>query len=158
MALDSGMAEERADDYVGPLLNRLGRLLAAAHGGQILLSGAAAELARTNLPPGVTLTALGSYHLKDLQQLEAIYQASAPDLPAAFPPPSGAIPVGTTPGGALPMAATPFVGCAEELGSLVALLVDPQVRLVTVVAPGGMGKTRLALAALERLQGSTLST
>jgi predicted ATPase/class 3 adenylate cyclase/transcriptional regulator with XRE-family HTH domain len=152
MALDSGMAEERADDYVGPLLNRLGRLLAAAHGGQVLLSSAAAELARTNLPPGVTLTALGSYHLKDLQQPEAIYQASVPDLPVAFPPPAGATLIDTAPRRTLPTATTPFVGRSEELDSLVALLVDPQVRLVTVVAPGGMGKTRLALAALERLQ------
>src|SRR6476469_5497569 len=46
MALHSGVAEERADDYVGPLLNRVARLLAAGHGGQILLTAAAYELAR----------------------------------------------------------------------------------------------------------------
>jgi transcriptional regulator with XRE-family HTH domain len=54
--------------------------------------------------------------------------------------------------GTIPTAAPPFVGRTQELSDLIALLVDPQVRLVTVVAMGGMGKTRLALAALERLQ------
>src|SRR5262245_16753045 len=75
MALDSGVVEERGDDYVGPLLNRLGRLLAAAHGSQVLLSNAAAELARTDLPPDVTLQPLGTYRLRDLAQPEPIVQA-----------------------------------------------------------------------------------
>ena len=75
MALDSGVVEERGDDYVGPLLNRTARLLAAGHGGQILLSAAARELLRGQLPSDVTLRDLGTHRLKDLVHPEQIFQA-----------------------------------------------------------------------------------
>src|SRR5581483_7201769 len=51
MALDAGAAEIHAGDYFGPALNRAARLLAAGHGGQVLLSLAAEELVREQLPP-----------------------------------------------------------------------------------------------------------
>src|SRR5687768_10833977 len=66
MALHTGVTEVRGDDYFGPLLNRVSRLLAAGHGGQILLSLATAELARDNLPPGASLKDLGEHRLRDL--------------------------------------------------------------------------------------------
>src|SRR6476469_1708923 len=68
MALHTGVTEERADDYVGPLLNRLARLLTAGHGGQILLTVATYELVREHLPDGVELRTLGERHLRDLLQ------------------------------------------------------------------------------------------
>jgi class 3 adenylate cyclase/DNA-binding XRE family transcriptional regulator len=147
MALDSGMVEERGDDYVGPLLNRTARLLATGHGGQILLSAAARELVRSQLPPDVTLRDLGTHRLKDLTHPEQIFQVLAPGLPAEFPP----LRTATAPTTTLPHPATPFVGRAAELAELAALLDDPTCRLLTLTGPGGIGKTRLALAtAAER--------
>src|SRR5215212_6949197 len=51
----------------------------------------------------------------------------------------------------LPHQSSPFVGRAVELAALAALFADPMTRLVTIVGPGGMGKTRLAIALAERL-------
>lgn len=84
MALHTGAAEARGGDYFGPTLNRCARLLAAAHGGQILLSAATEELVRDALPPGVSLRSLGLHRLKDLQRPEHIFQVIHPDLPHEF--------------------------------------------------------------------------
>jgi predicted ATPase/class 3 adenylate cyclase/DNA-binding XRE family transcriptional regulator len=147
MALDSGVVEERGDDYVGPLLNRTARLLAAGHGGQILLSAAARELVRGHLPPDITVRDLGAHRLKDLTHSEQIFQVVAVGLPAEFPP-LRTTAAQTT---ALPHPATPFVGRAAELAEIGVLLDDPACRLLTLSGPGGIGKTRLALAsAAER--------
>ena len=68
MALHAGAAAPDASgDYHGPPLNRVARLLAAAHGGQVLLSRAAEELVRDGLPAGVTLRDLGEHRLRDLR-------------------------------------------------------------------------------------------
>ena len=50
----------------------------------------------------------------------------------------------------LPAQSTPFIGRTRELADLSRLLKDPAIRLVTILAPGGMGKTRLARAAAEQ--------
>jgi class 3 adenylate cyclase len=73
MALHVGAADERDEDYVGCPLNRVAQSLAAAHGGQTLLSQAAVELIRDTLPPEVTLRDLGEHRLKDLTRPEHIY-------------------------------------------------------------------------------------
>ena len=86
MALHAGAAELRDGDSFGPPLNRTARLLAAGHGGQILLSLTTQELVRDSLPPGVALDNLGEHYLKDLIQPEQIFQLVATDLPADFPP------------------------------------------------------------------------
>jgi predicted ATPase/class 3 adenylate cyclase/transcriptional regulator with XRE-family HTH domain len=86
MALHTAVTEERADDYVGPALNRLARVLVAGHGGQVLLTEAACALARPALPPGVELRDLGEHRLKDLARPERVFQVVAPDLPVRFPP------------------------------------------------------------------------
>ena len=74
MALHTGAAEERDDDYFGPLLNRLARLLAAGHGGQILLSLATDELVRDRLPAGVDAARPGRAPAKDLSRPEHVFQ------------------------------------------------------------------------------------
>jgi class 3 adenylate cyclase len=84
IALHTGTADE--GDYYGSDVNRCARLRAVAHGGQTLLSGHTAELARAELPEGVALRGLGQHRLKDLGQPERIYQLLHPDLPAEFPP------------------------------------------------------------------------
>ena len=85
MAINTGTADERDGDYFGPVLNRVARLLALGHGGQVLLSGIAADLVRENPPPQATLVALGAYALKDLERQEQVYQLIAPGLQHDFP-------------------------------------------------------------------------
>jgi class 3 adenylate cyclase len=86
MALHTGTAEVRDGDYLGPALNRVARLLAAGHGGQILLSSTTAGLVHGALPPGAALHELGEYRLRDLTRPERIFQLVAPGLLADFPP------------------------------------------------------------------------
>ena len=69
-----------------PPLNRVARILALGHGGQILLSHATHDLVADDLPAQTTLRALGAYPLKDLSRPEQIFQVVTPDLPADFPP------------------------------------------------------------------------
>ena len=85
MGIHTGSAESRDSDYFGPVLNRVSRLLAAAHGGQVLLTLATEELVRDHLPEGITLRDLGERRLRDLNRPEHVFQIVAPDLPSDFP-------------------------------------------------------------------------
>src|SRR5579864_4692017 len=78
MALHTGNAQERDGDYFGGAVNRVARLLSVGHGGQVLLSGVTAELAKPDLPAQSTLRDLGSHRLKDLSNPEHLYQLVAP--------------------------------------------------------------------------------
>jgi class 3 adenylate cyclase len=82
MALHAGVCEERDGDYFGPAVNRAARLLSVARGGQVLVSGVAAELLSDELPGGVGLRELGTHQLKDLSRPERIYQVEAAFLAA----------------------------------------------------------------------------
>jgi class 3 adenylate cyclase len=82
MSLHAGVCEERDGDYFGPAVNRAARLLTVASGGQVLVSGVAAELLSEELPDGVGLRELGTHQLKDLSRPERIYQVEAAFLPA----------------------------------------------------------------------------
>jgi LuxR family transcriptional regulator, maltose regulon positive regulatory protein len=86
LALHTGVAEARQDDYFGSTLNRLARLVAAGHGGQILLSQATAALVGDALFQGTTLRDLGSHALKDFPSPEPIFQLVVAELPSEFPP------------------------------------------------------------------------
>lgn len=77
MGLHAGVCEERDGDYFGPAVNRVARLLAVASGGQVLVSGVAAELLSDELPEGVDLRELGTRQLKDLSRPERIYEVEA---------------------------------------------------------------------------------
>lgn len=149
MALHAGVAEPLNGDYLAPCLNRLSRLLDAAHGEQILLSQTVAGLAAEELPADVTLAVLGEHRLRDILQPEEVFQLRHPALPADFPPLN-------TPGQLphnLPVHPTPFLGRESEVDEAEALLLRPGVRLVTLTGPGGVGKTRLGLrVAAEALE------
>jgi TolB-like protein/class 3 adenylate cyclase/tetratricopeptide (TPR) repeat protein len=86
MALHTGTAELRDDDYFGTALNHVARLLAIAHGGQTLLSEITHDLCRDRLPVGSTLKPLGEHGLKDIARREAVFQLCHPGLASSFPP------------------------------------------------------------------------
>ena len=146
-AIHAGAAEERDDDYFGPALNRVARLLAAGHGGQTLLSRAAADAVADALPTGARLLDLGERRLKDLTHPERIFSLAAADLPADFPPLRT---LDARPNN-LPAQATTLIGRETELANVRELLRRDGARLVTLTGPGGTGKTRLALQAVAEL-------
>ena len=139
MALHTGAVEERNNDYFGPVLNRVARLLSAGHGGQTLLSIVTQELCRDTLPVGVSLHDLGSHRLKDLERPEHIFQVTVPGLPDTFAPLKS---LDNTPNN-LPQQLTSFIGREKTLSDVEALLT--KTRLLTLTASGGSGKTRLSL-------------
>ena len=151
MALHSGACVERDGDYFGPVVNRLARLLAVGHGGQVLVSGAIYELLADRLHGDIALRDLGEHHLKDLGRAERIFQVTGPGLADEFGPLRSLEDPALRHN--LPSQATSFVGRAAELAELRSL-VSGGSRLVTIVGPGGIGKSRLALQeAAEALDG-----
>ena len=117
--------------------------MAAAHGGQVLLSAPAAELARDRLPEQAALRDLGEHRLKDLLEPERIFQLVHPSLPGEFPPLAT---LSARPNN-LPTQTSEFVGREGELATVRDLLDAERIRLLTLTGPGGIGKTRLALQA-----------
>src|SRR5262249_34963707 len=81
MGLLTGEAELRDGDYYGPTVNRAARLMACAHGGQILASQTTAQLVEDAVPAGVTLDDLGEHRLRDLARPEHVFQVTDPQLP-----------------------------------------------------------------------------
>ena len=147
MAIHSGSAEERDGDYFGPPVNRVARLLSLAHGGQVLLSGVSAELARGQLPPGLELHDLGLHRLKDMTEPEHVFQLGGAELESDFAPLKSLDARPTN----LPLQATTLVGREREREAVCELLRRPHVRLLTLSGPGGTGKTRLSLQAAAEL-------
>jgi predicted ATPase/class 3 adenylate cyclase len=141
MGLHTDEAVLRHGQYVNQPLNRCARLMAAAHGGQILMSDVTEALVRSELPDRATLLDLGEHRLRDLASRMHIFQLVHPDLPRAFPMlrTLDAIPNN------LPIQLTELVGRQAELAEAEQLLT--RTRLLTILAPGGAGKTRLAIQA-----------
>jgi predicted ATPase/class 3 adenylate cyclase len=139
MGLHTGAAEVIDDDYVGAEVHRAARVAAAAHGGQVLLSGRTAELVAGSLPDGASLRDLGRFALKDFEDGERLVRLDHPDLRDDTPAPR-AMPLAAH---NLPELRTTFVGRDVERIEVAKLVSEH--RLVTIVAPGGAGKTRLAL-------------
>jgi predicted ATPase/class 3 adenylate cyclase len=139
MAIHDGEADERAGDYFGTAVNRTARLLSAGHGGQILLSGHAADALTARLPDGVTLRHLGTLPLRDLREPERVYQPFGNGLRSEFK----ALRALQTPPNNLPRQSTSFIGRYDDAARVEALL--DRSPLVTIVGAGGIGKTRLAL-------------
>ncbi len=149
--------------YYGPALHHAARIMDAGWGGQILAS---AEVHNSfPLPPGATWKDFGRHLLKGVEKPQRIYGLLHPGLPRqqfpalrtlstparrAAPSPQPGAAVRPRPRHNLPSQPTPFFGREEELADLDRLINDPAIRLVTILGPGGMGKTRLALACAER--------
>ena len=150
MGLHTGVCEERDNDYFGPVVNRAARLEAVAHGGQVLISGATAELLSESLPEGVALRDLGLHRLKDLGRPERVFQLEAGFLQPTFPP-LASLDNPELPNN-LPGQLSAFVGREPELIQVRSLIGSS--RLVTLTGAGGCGKTRLALQVAAELLGT----
>jgi predicted ATPase/class 3 adenylate cyclase len=144
-SLHTGAADLVLGDYYGPAVNRAARLRAIAHGGQTVCSGSTFELVQDHLPDGVTLADMGTHRLKDLTRPEHVYQFNIRGLENSFPPLRSLEAVANN----LPEQMTELIGRDAELTEIKRLLNDN--RLVTVLAPGGTGKTRLAIQAAADL-------
>jgi len=136
MGLHTGAAEFRDGDYFGGSVIRAARIMSIAHGEQVLLSAATAELLRGKLPEGITLREMGELRLKGLPHPERLLQIVAPDLRADFPP------LSSLNAHNLPAERDAFVGRREPLAELLRRL-DAGARLISVLGIGGTGKTRL---------------
>ena len=139
MGLHTGEAENRAGDYYGGALNRAARLMSVAHGGQVLLSNTTAEIVREQLPENASLRDLGHHRLKDLVRPEQVFQLDHPSLSHDFPPLTS---LDSFPNN-LPLQSTSFVGREHEMAKARERLSAS--RLLTLIGPGGTGKTRLSL-------------
>ena len=139
MAIHAGPAESRDNDYFGQGMNRCARLLGIAYGGQVLISAAAADMARGELPPQASLLDLGQHRLKDLAGAEQVYQLVAPGLTARFPTLRSLDAKVNN----LPRPVTSFVPREADVAEVKARLA--KYRIVTLVGSGGAGKTRLAV-------------
>jgi predicted ATPase len=140
MGIATGEAELRDGDYFGAVLNRAARVMAAGHGGQILVADSTAGLLG-----GVDLVDLGPRRLRDLPTSVQMFQVQAEGLRTAFPP-LRALDAG--PGNLRPQA-TSFIGRESEVAELQGAVKAH--RLVTLTGVGGVGKTRLALEVATRL-------
>jgi predicted ATPase/class 3 adenylate cyclase len=141
MGLHAGEAQIRADDYFGPAVIRTARIMAVGHGGQVLLSAAAAALVMDQLPDGISVLDLGAHRLKYLGRPEHLFQLVHPALGHDFPPLAT---LDRRPNN-LPTQTSTFVGRDAELKEIRKRLEAESVRLLTLTGPGGTGKTRLAL-------------
>ena len=140
MGIATGEAELREGDYFGAVLNRAARVMAAGHGGQILLADSTAGLLS-----GVDLLDLGPRRLRDLPTSVQVFQVQAEGLRTEFPPLRA---LDVSPGN-LRAAPTSFIGRESELDEVQAAVKAH--RLVTLTGVGGVGKTRLAVEVAARL-------
>jgi predicted ATPase/class 3 adenylate cyclase len=139
MAIQIGEATPRDGDYLAPALNRLARLTAASHAGQILLTDAAR--AKLGVPPGdLEVVDLGRHRLRDLLEAEPVFQVSVPGLPHEFPPLRS---LDGSPHN-LPVQPTRLVGREADLTRVHDALRSGD-RLITLLGPGGVGKSRLSV-------------
>lgn len=148
IALHTGAAEQRAGDYFGSALNRIARLLAIGHGGQILLSGSTQERLGDRLPEDAALIERGSHRLKDLQHPERVWQLTHPALITDNSPLASLDLAATN----LPVQSSSFIGREQEMRDIERLLATT--RLLTLTGSGGTGKTRLMLQVAADLVGS----
>jgi predicted ATPase/class 3 adenylate cyclase len=145
VAIHTGTADERDGDYFGPAVNRVARLLAIGHGGQVLVSGVTTDIVQGSLPPQATLRSLGEHQLRDLARPEQVYQLLAPGIGDDFPPLRS---LNELPNN-LPQQLKSFVGRETEIAELTSLITEH--RLVTLVGSGGVGKTRTSLQVAANL-------
>jgi class 3 adenylate cyclase len=147
MGLHTGEPEHSSVGYTGLDVQYADRLMSAAHGGQVILSQTTRELVAHNLPEGVSLRDVGEHLLEDFRGLKHFFQVVIADLPADYPP----LRTLDARFNNLPAHLTSLIGREQEVAAVCTLLKRVDVRLVTLTGTGGIGKTRLGLAAATEL-------
>lgn len=146
MGIHTGEAEFEGNEYRGyTTLSFVQRLMSAGHGGQILVSNAAENLLREQLPPQTGLRDMGIQKFAGVPSPVRVFQVIAPDLPTEFPPLRT---LENLPNN-LPTQLTSFVGREKELADVRKLLQNTH--MLTLIGPGGTGKTRLSIQAASEL-------
>ncbi len=138
MGLHLGEVADSRAGLVGVAIHQAARIMSAAHGGQLLVSGDVVRHAGS-LPTDAAMRLLGDYELRDIGVV-TLYQVQHPDLQDEF----AALLTNRAVAHNLPAPLTSLVGREIETGVVSALLDEH--RLVTLVGEGGCGKTRLALS------------
>lgn len=142
MGLHAGIAQKRGEDYRGPLVNKSARIMGTAWGGQIVFTPALLE--HFPLPEGAKTDDLGMHQLKDLDEPVPILGLIHPSLKLKEFPALRSL---SQHPNNLPLQNTTFIGRETELEEIAAHFETSRTRLLTLLGPGGMGKTRLALQA-----------
>jgi predicted ATPase/DNA-binding SARP family transcriptional activator/class 3 adenylate cyclase len=146
MGLHTGIARPNEEgDYHAVAVHQAARICAAAHGGQVLMSADTARMVRHFLPPEAVLVDRGAFMLKGFDEPERIHQLTHPALRSVFPP----LRASPAQSHNLPDLRLSFVGRKADSESIEQMLEND--RLVTLVGPGGAGKTRLAVELGARL-------
>ncbi|MFY9210506.1 MAG: AAA family ATPase [Aestuariivita sp.] len=144
--IHTGLARPRGGDYFGPALSGVSRLEQAANPDQILMSQTTLDLCAPDLhEAGLGVVDLGQFHFKGIEPLN-VFQVTAEGLPEHFGDLGGKR---ETLGGNLPAEVNAFVGRNQEISALIELM--SSARVVTLLGPGGIGKTRLATELARRL-------
>jgi predicted ATPase/class 3 adenylate cyclase len=140
VGLHTGSPLVTDEGYVGDDVHFAARVAATSHGGQIVCSGATAELLAPSdtVSQGIALVSLGTHRLKDIHEPVSIYQLGEGSFPS----------LKTIANSNLPTPASSFLGREAELYRADALL--RETRLLTITGPGGAGKTRFALELARR--------
>lgn len=150
VAINTGAVSPVDSDYRGPVINRCARLLDLANGGQILISGTTAELARTDLRAAgadhFTIRDLGAHWLRDVSEPINVWQVSGPGVRANFPPLQSHGPR------SLPRPRGELLGRATLTDRILEAVNDQPI--ITLLGPGGIGKTSLALSVAWELAGA----
>jgi predicted ATPase len=144
MGVHTGEVDRADDDYRGRPVNRAARIMAVAHGGQVLLSDVTAALVRSRLGD-LELVDLGTHRLRDLSDPEHLWQLTHHELERSFPAVRG---VDSYPNN-LPVGRSSLVGRDREVRRVIDELRHH--RVVTLTGVGGVGKTRLAVQAAADL-------
>lgn len=147
MALHTGEVELRDGDYFGRAVNRVARLRSLADGGQILCSGATAELVIDSLADDVMLDDLGMRQLKNLARPEHVFELRLETAELLPPPPTAEAPMQRPALPAVLVGPGPFVGRGRELERLLSVwqtALAGGVPTVLIAGEPGVGKTRLA--------------
>jgi class 3 adenylate cyclase len=145
MGIHTGTSRARGGDYYGPNLNKAARIMSAGSGGQILCSAVTARLLSSVLPNGIWMDDLGEHLLQDLSQPAHLFQLGYSGMPESFPELRTLEVFKHN----LPPQLTSFIGRETEIKQIRTRL--KETRLLTLLGPGGTGKTRLMLQAAAEL-------
>lgn len=147
MGIHTGEVIKNESGYIGIEVHRASRISAAGHGGQVLLSESTKVLISNDLPRGIKIIELGEFRLKDFEKPEKIFQLEIEGLQNSFPPLKSHSVIKSN----LNQQIINLIGREKETDDIQKLLLNDQVRLITLIGPGGTGKTSLAFSICKSL-------